>query len=94
MTPYTPNNDTNERYLTPKPSDSPGGTILVLDIPKVAGPGGKVVGLASRRIVINKTKGKMGAQVNIEEYRGGKKAKTGKTSKNVREHGLSITRGH
>lgn len=67
-------------YITPKTSDGPGGTILVLDIPKEAGPGGKVIGDAVRRIVINKTNKKMGAQMSIEEYHGGKKAKHGKTS--------------
>ena len=32
------------------------------------------------RIVINRTKGKMGAQVNIEEYKSGKEAKNGRMS--------------
>lgn len=35
-------------YLTPKMSDSAGGTVLVVDIPKEAGPGGKVIGNSTR----------------------------------------------
>ena len=37
-------------YLTPKMSDSAGGTVLVVDIPKEAGPGGKVIGNSTRAL--------------------------------------------
>ena len=59
-------------YLTPVPSDIPGGTILVVDLPRLAGPGGKLLpaswNTVAKRISINKTAGKMGAQVCIETY--------------------------
>ena len=59
-------------YLTPVPADVPGGTILVVDLPRLAGPGGKLLpaswNTVAKRVSINKTAGKMGAQVCIETY--------------------------
>ena len=54
------------RYLTPKPTDLPGHIVFCVDIPKQAGPGGKVFTKEVERVTINRTKGTMGAQVCIE----------------------------
>jgi hypothetical protein len=53
-----------------------GHTLFVIDIPRLAGPGGHVVGGKARRITINKNKSK-GGQICIEEYTQGSLAKVG-----------------
>jgi hypothetical protein len=53
-----------------------GHTLFVMDIPRLAGPGGHVVGGKARRLTINKNKSK-GGQICIEEYTQGSQAKVG-----------------
>lgn len=66
-------------YITPKPVDKAGHTLFALDIPKVHGKTAKQVGKRASRIVINKNADRS-AQICIESYSRGEKAKKGTTS--------------
>ena len=69
-----------DRYVTPKPVDKAGHIIFCMDIPKPAGPGGQIISNDVERVMINRTKGSMGAQVCIETYSAGKTAEKGHTN--------------
>lgn len=65
--------------LTPKPTNKAGHVLFAMDIPKEIGHNAKVVGKRASRIVINKCQDDRSAQISLEYYSKGAKAKKGKT---------------
>lgn len=69
-------------FNQPKLANKPGHLLFAMDIPRVAGKAGKTIDPSSvvRRLTINRNQDK-GAQLTIEEYLTGKKAKKGELDK-------------